>query len=562
VNKKTFNPIDILSIVLIFSIFYFVFIGSKNYSQVAVQQKGIILSVKYLPLYSFYSILRVFIAFILSFIFAIIYGYLAYSNKTLEIFLIPLLDVLQSIPVLSFLPPVFFFMFSVFNGSRIGLELASIILIFTGQVWNLIFSFYNSLKTTPRELDECAKINRLNFWQRFTLLDLPHASINLIWNSMMSVAGGWFFLMACENFSIIDQNYTITGLGSFLAKASEEGNLNLMLLGLGTLILIIILIDQLIWRPLIAWSSKFKLEEKGEKEIKSIVLDWYQKSNIINFLSKTFVSPFDKMMTKIFSKKKSSSENFTVEVIKKIASYIIFGLIFLLILRGFEGLIKLISSVSLKDWILIFKSGFYTFIRVILAVAIGYMWTIPVGVKIGINPKLSKYAQPIVQILASIPATAIFPIILLFFLKFKGGLNISSIILMALGTQWYLLFNVISGANQIPEDLIEVSKIFDIKGKKWWSILAIPAIFSSLVTGGITAWGGAWNSSIVSEYVNFGGKVYQITGLGSLISSATQSGNTPLLASSTLFMAIIVVLFNRFFWRRMYTLSEEKYHLE
>mgnify|MGYP000856093392 FL=1 len=177
-NRKTFNPIDILSIVLIFSIFYFVFIGSKNYSQVAVQQKGIILSAKYLPLYSFYSILRVFIAFILSFIFAIVYGYLAYRNKTLEIFLVPLLDVLQSIPVLSFLPPVFFFMFSVFNGSRVGLELASIILIFTGQVWNLIFSFYNSLKTIPRELDECAKINKLNFWQRFTTLDLPHASIS------------------------------------------------------------------------------------------------------------------------------------------------------------------------------------------------------------------------------------------------------------------------------------------------------------------------------------------------------------------------------------------------
>ncbi|NLI55868.1 ABC transporter permease subunit, partial [bacterium] len=419
-NRKTFNPIDILSIVLIFSIFYFVFIGSKNYSQVAVQQKGIILSAKYLPLYSFYSILRVFIAFILSFIFAIVYGYLAYRNKTLEIFLVPLLDVLQSIPVLSFLPPVFFFMFSVFNGSRVGLELASIILIFTGQVWNLIFSFYNSLKTIPRELDECAKINKLNFWQRFTTLDLPHASISLIWNSMMSVAGGWFFLMACENFSIINQNYTLPGLGSFLAKASEEGKLSLMFLGLGTLILIIILIDQLIWRPLIAWSTKFKLEEKGEEEIKSVVLDWYQKSNIINFISKTFVSPFDKMMIKIFSKRKISNENFTVEVIKKIASYVIFGLLFLLILRGFEGLIKLISSVSFEDWILIVKSGFYTFIRVILAVAIGYMWTIPVGVKIGINPKVSKYAQPIVQILASIPATAIFPIILLFFLNFKG----------------------------------------------------------------------------------------------------------------------------------------------
>lgn len=561
-NRKTFNPIDILSIGLVFALFYFIFIGSKNYSQIIVEQKGIILSTKYLPLYSFYSILRVFIAFILSFIFAIVYGYLAYRSKTLEIFLIPLLDVLQSIPVLSFLPPVFFFMVSVFKGSRIGLELASIILIFTGQVWNLVFSFYNSLKTIPRELDEGAKINKLNFWQRFTKLDLPHAAIGLIWNSMMSVAGGWFFLMACENFSVINQNYTLPGLGSFLAKASEEGNLTMIIFALITLILIIVLIDQLIWRPLIAWSTKFKLEEKAEEEVSSLVLDWYQKSKIVNLISKIFILPLNKLMINIYSKRKSFNENFTFEIIKKIITYIIFGFIFILIIRGFEGLVKLISSVSLDNWVLIFKSGLFTFIRVILAVTIGYLWTIPVGVKMGINPKISKYAQPVVQILASIPATAIFPIILLFLLNIKGGLNISSIILMALGTQWYLLFNVIGGANQIPKDLIEVSKIFNVKGGRWWSILTIPAIFPSLITGGITAWGGAWNSSIVSEYVNFGGKVHQIPGLGALISSATEAGNTSLLAASTLFMAIIVVLFNRFFWRRMYNLSEEKYHLE
>lgn len=561
-NRRIFNPIDILSIGLIFAVFYFVFIGSKNYQQIAIEQKGIILSIKYLPLYSFYSILRVFIAFILSFIFAIFYGYLAYRNKILEVFLIPLLDVLQSIPVLSFLPPVFYFMISIFKGSRIGLELASIILIFTGQVWNLVFSFYNSLKTTPRELDECAKINNLNFWERFTKLDLPHAAIGLIWNSMMSVAGGWFFLMACENFSILNQNYTLLGLGSFLAKASEEGKLNMIFLGLFTLILIIILIDQLIWRPLLSWSSKFKLEEKSEEELSSLVLDWYQKSNIFNIISKKIVVPLNEFMIKIYSKRKRLNENFVFEVIKKLASYIIFGLIFLFVLRGLEGLIKLIFSVSVDDWILIFKSGLFTLIRVILAVLIGYLWTIPVGVKIGINPKISKYAQPIVQILASIPATAVFPIILLFFLNIKGGLNISSIILMALGTQWYLLFNIIGGANQIPKDLIDVSKIFKVKGRKWWLILTIPSIFPSLITGGITAWGGAWNSSIVSEYVKFGGKVHKIPGLGALISSATESGNTPLLASSTLFMAIIVVLFNRFFWRRMYNLSEEKYHLE
>lgn len=561
-KRKIFNPIDILTLAIIFAVFYFVFIGSKNYLLVSVQKRGIIVSIKYLPLYSFYSILRVFMAFILSFIFAIVYGYLAYRNKTLEVFLIPLLDILQSIPVLSFLPPVFFFMVSVFKGSRVGLELASIILIFTGQVWNLVFSFYNSLKTIPRELDESAKINKLNFWEKFIKLDLPHAAISLIWNSMMSVAGGWFFLMACENFSIINQNYTLLGLGSFLAKASEEGNLKMIVAGLFTLILIIILIDQFIWRPIIAWSTKFKLEEKGEEEISSVVLDWYQKSKFINFFSMRFVSTFDKIMKKIFSKRENLSENFTIEIIKKVASYIIFGLIFLLIIRGLEGLIRLISSVSLENWLLIIKSGLYTLIRVLVAVCLGYLWTVPVGVKIGINSKVSKYAQPIVQILASIPATALFPIILLFFLNLKGGLNISSIILMALGTQWYLLFNVIGGANQIPKDLIEVSKIFSIKGRKWWSILIIPSLFPSLITGGITAWGGAWNSSIVSEYVNFGGKIHSIQGLGALISSATESGNTAILASSTLFMAVIVVLFNRFFWRRMYNLSEEKYHLE
>lgn len=561
-NRRTFNPIDLLAIGIIFAIFYFVFVGSRTYSKELIVRRDLILSLKYLPLYSLFSILRIFIAFILSFIFAIVYGYLAFKNKTLEVFLIPILDVLQSIPVLSFLPPVFYFFVSLFKGSIIGLELASIILIFTGQVWNLVFSFYNSLKTEPREFDEVAKINNLNFWERFTKLDLPHAAIGLIWNSMMSVSGGWFFLMACENFSILNQEYTLLGLGSFLAKASQNGDMKMIISGLFTLILIIVLIDQFIWRPLIAWSTKFKMEEKGEEEATSIVLEWYQKSQILNFISFNIIAPLNRFITNLFNRKKEKVESFTIEIIKKILSYIIFGYLFLLIMRGLEGLIKTIISVPFSDWILILKGGGFTLIRVILAVLIGYLWTIPVGVKIGINPKVSKYAQPVAQILASIPATALFPVILLFFLNLKGGLQISSIILMALGTQWYLLFNVIGGAKQIPKDFIEVSKIFSLKGKNWWGIVVIPTIFSSLITGGITAWGGAWNSSIVSEYVNFGGKIHMITGLGSLISSATENGDIPLLAASTLFMAFIVVLFNRLFWRRMYNLAEEKYHLE
>lgn len=561
-NRRSFNPIDILAIGIIFAIFYFIFVGSKSYSKELFEKREIVLSLKYLPLYSFYSILRIFIAFIISFVFAIVYGYLAFKNKTLEVFLIPILDVLQSIPVLSFLPPVFYFFVSIFKGSSLGLELASIILIFTGQVWNLVFSFYNSLKTEPKEFEDVVRINKLNFWERFTKLDLPHAAIGLIWNSMMSVAGGWFFLMACENFSIFNQEYTLLGLGSFLAKASEVGDMKMIMIGLFTLILIIVLIDQFIWRPLIAWSSKFKMEEKGEEEARSFILELYQRSQIFAFVSFNIISPLNKFITNLFTRKRERGENFTVEIIKKVLSYIIFGYLFLFMMKGVEGLIKTIMSVSLSDWLLIVKGGGFTLFRVILAVLIGYLWTIPVGVKIGINPNISKYAQPVAQILASIPATALFPVILLFFLNLRGGLQISSIILMALGTQWYLLFNVIGGAKQIPKDFIEVGKIFKLSGKNWWSIIVIPTIFSSLITGGITAWGGAWNSSIVSEYVNFGGKVHMITGLGALISSATERGDIPLLTASTLFMAVIVVLFNRLFWRKMYNLAEEKYHLE
>jgi NitT/TauT family transport system permease protein len=562
VNRRSFNPIDILAIGIIFAIFYFIFVGSKSYSKELFEKREIVLSLKYLPLYSFYSILRIFIAFIISFVFAIVYGYLAFKNKTLEVFLIPILDVLQSIPVLSFLPPVFYFFVSIFKGSSLGLELASIILIFTGQVWNLVFSFYNSLKTEPKEFEDVVRINKLNFWERFTKLDLPHAAIGLIWNSMMSVAGGWFFLMACENFSILNQEYTLLGLGSFLAKASEVGDMKMIMIGLFTLILIIVLIDQFIWRPLIAWSSKFKMEEKGEEEARSFILELYQRSQIFAFVSFNIISPLNKFITNLFTRKRERGENFTVEIIKKVLSYIIFGYLFLFMMKGVEGLIKTIMSVSLSDWLLIVKGGGFTLFRVILAVLIGYLWTIPVGVKIGINPNISKYAQPVAQILASIPATALFPVILLFFLNLRGGLQISSIILMALGTQWYLLFNVIGGAKQIPKDFIEVGKIFKLSGKNWWSIIVIPTIFSSLITGGITAWGGAWNSSIVSEYVNFGGKVHMITGLGALISSATERGDIPLLTASTLFMAVIVVLFNRLFWRKMYNLAEDKYHLE
>ena len=560
-KSKGITPFDVLGFIVVFAIFYFLIRGRAIYGVVPAKGETI-LSLKLLPLYALYSVGRVFIAFILSFIFALIYGYIAAKNRFLEVFLIPLLDVLQSIPVLSFLPPVLFFMVSLFHGSRVGLELGSIILIFTGQVWNLVFSFYNSLKTIPRELDEAAKLSRLNFWQRFTRLELPHAAIGLIWNSMLSVAGGWFFLMACETFTLLNKKFSLPGLGSFLAKSAESGNIKMTIWGIVTLALVIVLIDQLLWRPLIAWSTKFKMEEKGEEEIHSAILNLYRRSKILEFISSKLIVPLNERIERFFDEIERRRESFTMELIKKLISYIFSGLIFLLIIVGAKGLFSILAKVSISDWIEIVKGGFFTLLRVVAAVSIGYLWTIPVGVKIGMNPKISKVAQPVVQIIASIPATAIFPILLMFLIKIGGGLSFASILLMLLSTQWYILFNVMGGASGIPKNFVEAGKIFRIKGVHWWRIIVIPSIFSFLVTGGITAWGAAFNASIVSEYVKFSGKTFMIPGLGAIITSATERGDMPLLTSATLFMALIVVIFNRLFWRRMYKLSEEKFHVE
>lgn len=560
-KKSGVNPLDILGLIVVFAVFYFLLKRGGRFGVVSVKGETI-LSLKLLPLYALYSLARVFLAFLLSFIFALVYGYLAAKNRYLEVFLIPLLDVLQSIPVLSFLPPVLFFMVSLFHGSRIGLEFGAIILIFTGQVWNLVFSFYNSLKTIPRELDEATKLAKLNFWQRFTRLELPHAAIGLIWNSMLSMAGGWFFLMACETFTLLNKKFSLPGLGSFLAKAAESGDIKMTLWGIFTLVLIIVLIDQFLWRPLIAWSTKFKMEEKGEEEIHSLILNLYRKSKILLFISNKILLPLNTRIERFFDSLEKKKESFTMELVKRFVSYLLSGLLFLIIIIGAKGLFSVLARVTLFDWFNIVKGGFFTFLRVVAAVSLGYLWTIPVGVKIGMNAKLSKVAQPIAQIIASVPATAIFPVLLLFLIKIGGGLAFASILLMLLATQWYILFNVMGGASGIPKNFVEAGKVFRIKGVHWWRIIVIPSIFPFLITGGITAWGAAFNASIVSEYVKFSGKTFIIPGLGAIITSATERGDMPILATSTLFMALIVVIFNRLFWRRMYVLSEEKYHVE
>lgn len=560
ISYRKFSIGDILILLFIGSIIYAISSLNTYYTRPS-EPLSFDLSPSKLPLYSLYSLLRVFFAYILAFIFTLIYGYTAAYNKKLEKILIPLLDILQSIPVLSFLPPVFMAVLALFPGSRIGLEITSIILIFTGQVWNMVFSFYQSLISIPKDLREAAKIMRLNPWQRFLHLELPFSAIGLLWNSMMSIAGGWFFLMACEMFTITNQDFILPGLGSYLSFASMNGDISRILLGLFALILLIILIDQLIWRPLIAWSQKFKFEfTESEEGFESTILLWYRRSQILNFLRDNFSSPLREKLNQYFNEryKKIKTSSFSSNIVKIFNGFII-AIIILLILRGFIGLGSLILKLPFNSWKTIISSALITFLRVCTAVLIGLMWTLPIGVKVGTNPKLSKIIQPIVQILASIPATAIFPIILIFLINISGGLNIASILLMLLGTQWYLLFNIIAGAMSIPKDLLEVSNLMRMKKWEKWKNLIFPCIFPYLVTGGITAMGGAFNSSIVSEYIVFGNKVIKTKGLGALITEASSTGNNALLAGSTLVMAIMVVLINRFFWKKLFKLSEEKF---
>jgi NitT/TauT family transport system permease protein len=520
-----------------------------------------------LPLYAMYSLVRILVAYGLSLVFALGYGYVAAKSKRAERILIPLLDILQSIPVLSFLPGVMLAMVALFPSRQLGVELGSIILIFTGQVWNIAFSFYSSLKTVPRDLREAAIIYRFSKWQRFLQLDLPFSTIGLVWNSMMSVAGGWFFLMACEMFVLGDKDFRLPGLGSFLQTAASNGNTRAMLWGLGTMVAVIVLMDQLIWRPVITWADKFKFEqvESGGAAHTSIFNFIRKESALIRMYRRIF-HPIVEWLTQRFAQgaKRAALTIATPKaaVPRRWIGWLLGGLAGLLVLYAVYRAVGELAQLHRADYFLLVRSAGLTFLRVNLALIIGALWTIPVGVAIGFSPRFARLAQPLVQLAASIPATALFPVILLFLIRLRGGVEIAAMALMLLGTQWYILFNVIAGAMAIPTDLKEASHVFRFGSFDRWRYLILPGIFPYLVTGMVTASGGAWNASIVAEYFHFQGRIVQAPGLGSTISRASDAGQFNILLASTLIMAAVVVMINRLLWRRLYRLASTRFKLE
>ncbi|MEJ2683705.1 MAG: ABC transporter permease subunit [Candidatus Sulfobium sp.] len=559
VRFRLVDLLVLLFVVAVLSLLVYVGSGWHYRLQPAVE---ISLDPANIPLYSANSLTRIFCAYILSFLFSIWYGYTASRSRLHEKIMIPLLDVLQSIPVLSFLPTVVLAMIAIFPHRRLGLELASILLIFTGQVWNMAFSYYTSITTIPKELTEVTKIYKHSRFTKFLTLDLPFSAIGLVWNSMMSVAGGWFFLMACEMFVLKDRDFRLPGLGSYIQTAATRGDMKHVLYGIGTMIFLIVVLDFLVWRPIVAWSQKFRFDTvQAEDEKESVVLDFVRKSALVQEFEKLLFRGLHRLEI-LFGTMEAVPRRKATVILGNILYFIAVPLLFYLLGWALIRAAVLLSHLRAADFGTVIVSAFYSILRTTAAILIASLWTVPLGVYIGFNPRASKILQPIVQVVASVPATAVFPVILLFLLRIGGGLAIGSIFLMLLGTQWYILFNVIAGASAIPQDLREVAALYGISGLRKWKVLIIPGIFPYLITGLITATGGAWNASIISEYVTFGGRTITTTGLGSLISESTVSGNFGLLLLSTVTMAIIVVSINRLVWKRLFALAQEKYRLE
>jgi len=515
-----------------------------------------------LPYYAGRSTLRMFIGLTASLVFTFAYGYAAARSRYAERILIPLLDILQSVPVLGFLSITVTGFIALFPGSLLGLEAASIFAIFTAQAWNMAFSFYQSLRTLPVDLEEATAAYRLSYWERFVRLEVPAGMIGLVWNAMMSFGGGWFFLAASEAISVLNRSYTLPGIGSYVAAAVTAKDMSALGWAVLTMAGVIFAVDQLFWRPLVAWSDKFRLEQSASASPpQSWLYDLLRGSRLAGFAGALWTPVSDAVsgllssLTPVRRGRAAGPRSVTADRLYTLA------LVVLVAVLAIVGVRFIFSSVGLAEVEKVAELGVYTTLRVLVLLAFAtVIWT-PIGVAIGFSPKLARVMQPIVLFFASFPANFIFPFATLAFLQYHVPINIGSILLMALGAQWYILFNSIAGAQSIPTDLREMADDIGLKGRQRWRRLIIPGIFSSWVTGGITASGGAWNASIVSEVVTWGTSTLTAAGLGAYIAEATSKGDWPRITLGVGMMSLYVVCINRVLWRRLYALAERKYHL-
>lgn len=594
---------DVIILVAIVAIVYGLVVTTGSlFSTTPYASLTIDTSLNVLPWYAAQSLTRMLTAYAISLAFSLTYAYTAYRVEFAAKILILAIDVLQSIPLLSFLPGVVLGLIAIFPGARIGVELASVLLLVTSMAWNMLLGFYQSLRCLPHDLVDVAKTFKLSAWKRFWTVELPAGAITLVWNSIVSVAGGWFFLMSIESFELGKRDFKLPGLGSYLAMAAEHADYAAILAGLATVVSIIVLIDFMVWRPLIAWSAKFTMGDHApgdDMRSKSAVLNMLQRSALVrsfhasvvvpawdDFVNLNYRNPWTGAMlfrpddlaprTKLDTAMVAPARGATSATDdaargRQWAS--VLGLVGYWIMVGAMGVVGAYCSwqavgvmrgITGATWVNIASAAAATFARVTVALVLSLLWTVPAGVAIGRNAKLAARTQPLVQILASVPATALFPFLLLFLSRLGGGLEIGSVALMMLGTMWYTLFNVIAGAQALPHELFEVDAVYNRGGGAVvarWRQLILPGIFPYLLTGIVTAVGGAWNASIVSEFVVFQGGVLQCHGLGAVISQAAGSGQYDVLLVATVVMSLLVLVTNRVVWSPLYRLAESKYRM-
>jgi NitT/TauT family transport system permease protein len=516
-----------------------------------------------LPYYTTLSFMRGAVAYVLSFLFTLWYARWAAYDRQAERFLIPLLDILQSLPLSAFLVPVEIALVALFPHSNLGIELTCIIVIFTGQVWNMTFSFYYSLKALPDDFSFVGKLARFTPWQKFTQVELPFATKGLVYNSMVSVAGGWFYLSITEAFTLGDQDFRVKGIGSYMSVAHDMNDGWAQFYAVVAMILMIVALDQLVWRPLMVWSNKFKIEDtESEFQDRSAVLRFLSRSSIVAWTHRQFV----RFVMRPTPAAAANANPAIAPAPSKTGVHIPWRKIFLgltlaLITFGGWNLVMILAKVRSHEWLTIGFDLLLTLVRVLSAVAISTLIAVPIGVWIGSNPRLARHLMPVTQIAASFPAPMIFANILAVIFLVHGNLEWGSVVLMIFGAIWYILFNVIAGASAIPQDLRACTQLTHLKGWQAWRTLWLPGIFPALTTGWITAAGGAWNASIASEYLQYQGNTLTATGLGALISEAQNKNDIPVLAAAVLSMAIFVVFFNRFVWKRLSAIAQERYQL-
>jgi NitT/TauT family transport system permease protein len=540
--------------------------GRQTFEPIAEAAKTpISLDPRMLPGYALRTTMRMLAGIIASLVFTFGYGALAVKSRRAEIVLVPLLDILQSIPVLSFLAFTTTFFLALFPGQILGVEFAAIFAIFTGQAWNMTFSFYQSLKTVPRDLDDVANSLRLGSWRKFWTLEVPFAAPGLIWNAMMSMSGTWFFVVACEAITVGNATISLPGVGSYVALAIEQKNLGAVgwaVLAMGVVILVY---DQLLFRPLVAWAEKFRVELSAGNAPppSSWLLDFIQRAELAQRVWRPIGDVFESLMRLRFSRRVRAPQAVAQAWSSRWFDWVWFALIAALAAWAAWSVVRFVGrEVSIAEVLAVCGLGFITLVRVLVLIALAsVIWT-PIGVWVGMRPRWAEAVQPVAQFLAAFPSNLLFPIFVFAIVRFHLLPDIWLSPMMILGTQWYILFNVIAGASAFPNDLREAAASFGVKGWAWWRKVALPGIFPYYVTGAITASGGAWNASIVAEVANWGSTRIEARGLGSFIADATAKADTPRIVLGTVAISLYVVMFNRILWRPLFEFASKRLRLD